>query len=75
MQDYCTHARWHYCRRIMPNGAHHFGIQCLDCLDIIKSERHGGKLWIKTEDIPRNAPIHAWIDTDAATGQGGLFDE
>lgn len=75
MQDNCTHARWHYCRRILSNGTHHFGIQCLDCLGIIKSERHDGKLWIKAEDIPRNAPIHAWIDPDAATGQGGLFHD
>lgn len=47
----------------------------MDCLSMVKLERHGGKLLIKAEEIPENAPIHPWIDPDAATGQGGLFDE
>lgn len=71
----CKHSRWQYCRRILPNGSQHFGAQCMDCMDVIKLERHGFKLWLKTEDIPANAPIHAWIDLAAQVGQGGLFDE
>ena len=72
MQESCAHERWQYCRRILQNSTHHFGIQCLDCLSIIKLDRHVGKLWIKPEDIPSNAPIHAWIDPDAVSGKGGL---
>lgn len=74
MQDNCQHQRWHYCRRVFSNGTIHFGTQCLDCLKNIKLDRHQGRLWLKPEDIPANAPIHAWIDPDAITGQGGLFN-
>ena len=68
----CDHHRWQYCRRTTPAGAQFFGAQCLDCLTIIKLDRHGGKLALKPADIPANAPIHAWIDPDLTTGQGGL---
>lgn len=58
----CQHDRWQYCRRIFSNQTSHFGVQCLDCFSCIKLERHGGKLWLKPEEIPANSPIHAWID-------------
>lgn len=70
MQHSCHHSRWHYCRRVLTDGTTHFGAQCLDCIDIIKLDSHDGRLWIKPEDIPANAPIHAWIDP-----QRGLFHE
>jgi len=47
----------------------------MDCLSIIKLDRHQGRLWLKPDDIPANAPIHAWIDPDSVSGQGGLFHE
>ena len=74
MKD-CQHQRWHYCRRVFSNGTIHLGAQCLDCLQTIKLDRHDGRLWLKIEHIPANAPIHAWIDPDAITGQGGLFND
>ena len=75
MHDTCHHSRWQYCRRVFSNGTTHFAAQCLDCMDIIKMDRHQGRLWLKPEDIPANAPIHAWIDPDTASGHGGLFNE
>ncbi len=75
MKDLCQHQLWQYCRRVFPNGTQHFGAQCLDCLQNIKLDRHNGRLWIKLEDIPVNAPIHAWIDSDLTIGQGGLFND
>lgn len=74
MQDNCTHSRWHYCRRIIGNYPN-FGAQCLDCLSMVKLERHGGKLLIKADEIPENAPIYPWIDPYASAGQGGLFND
>ena len=61
----CTHDRWHYCRRTFSNGTQHFGAQCLDCLSCIKLPQHGNRLWIKAEDIPPGATIHAHIDQGA----------
>lgn len=75
MVEPCNHGRWHYIRRTFSNGTIHFGIQCLDCLSCIKLDRHDQKLWLKPEDIPVNAPIHAWINPDLETGQGGLFHD
>lgn len=74
MTNSCPHQRWHYCRRIIANYPN-FGAQCLDCLSMVKLERHGGKLLIKADEIPENAPIHPWIDPDASTGHGGLFND
>lgn len=71
MNDPCRHERWQYCRRKLPNDAVHFGAQCIDCLNVIKLEKHGHKLWLKPEDIPVHAPIYAWIDSD----QRGLNHE
>lgn len=71
----CAHLRWQYCRRVFSNGSQHFGCQCMDCLSIIKIERHAGKLWLKPDDIPENSPIHAWIDPDVATDKRGLLNE
>lgn len=75
MNDPCRHERWQYCRRKFSNGTLHFGVQCLDCLAVIKLEKHSQKLWLKPEDIPVHAPIHAWIDPDLSSDQRGLFDE
>ena len=75
MDHMCQHQRWQYCRRVFSSGTVHFGAQCLDCLQIVKLDRHQGRLWLKPEDIPANAPIHAWIDHDLITGQGGLFND
>jgi hypothetical protein len=75
MLEPCPHERWQYVRRAFSNGTTHFGVQCLDCLHCIKLERHGLRLWLKPEDIPPNAPIHAWIDPDGVSGQGGLFHD
>ena len=75
MKDLCQHQLWQYCRRVFSNGTQHFGAQCLDCLQNIKLDRHNGRLWIKLEDIPVNAPIHAWMDPDLVIGQGDLFND
>lgn len=71
----CIHERWQYCRRVFSDGTIHVGVQCLDCLSCIKLERHGNKLWLPLVEIPKNAPIHAWIDPDKESGQGGLFND
>lgn len=58
----CQHAQWQYCRRKFSNGTLHFGAQCLQCHDCIKLEQHGYKLWLKPDDIPTDALIHAYIE-------------
>lgn len=75
MSEPCQHGRWQYCRRILQNHTHHFCVQCMDCLSIIKIERHAGKLWLKPDDIPENSPIHAWIDPDVTAAKRGLLNE
>ena len=69
----CNHENTQYVRRTFPDGATHYGIQCLDCLDIIKSDRHGGKLFIKHKDIPPGSVLSEWLDPEST--QGGLFDD
>lgn len=62
-----------YARRIFSNGTVHFCVQCVRCLETVKTARHEGRLLIKQSEIPQGAVIFDWVDPSAA--QGGLFDE
>lgn len=37
-------------------------VQCIRCFQAVKTERHGGKLYIKRSDIPAGAAIFDWIE-------------
>ncbi len=65
MKEPCNHENWRYCRRVFSNKTAHFGVQCIDCLDCIKLERHGNRLWLKPDDIPPDALIHAYVERGA----------
>ena len=69
----CNHENTQYVRRTFPDGTVHYGIQCLDCLDIIKTDRHEGKLFIKHNEIPAGSVIHDWVNP--CEDQGDLFND
>lgn len=73
MQDpSCQHdGTLRYARRVFSNNTIHYCVQCTHCLATVKTDRHGGKLFIKHEEIPQGAVIFDWIDPDCT--QGGLF--
>lgn len=51
--DDCDHVGHEFYARItLPNGQNHFCIQCEKCLSIVKSEKHGKRLYIKLSEIP-----------------------
>lgn len=67
--DHKGHVR--YVRRVFRNETVHFGVQCAKCLDMVKTERHHHKLFIRVDEIPPHSTIHEWIDP--AINNGGLF--
>ena len=70
--QHCDHdGALRYARRRFKDGTVHLCVQCTRCLDVIKTERHGGKLFLKPHDIPPGALIFDWIDPTGV--QGGLF--
>lgn len=61
----CNHdGSLRYARRIFSNGTTHYCVQCSSCLDIVKTERHGGRLFIKHEEIPHGKAIHEFAYHD-----------
>jgi hypothetical protein len=60
----CNHERRQYCRVQTPSGHLIFSIQCLDCLELIKTQKHHDKLFLKPSEIPLNETIHAFIQRD-----------
>lgn len=70
----CNHkGHLRYVRRVFVNGTMHFGVQCSKCLDMVKTEKHDYKLFIRIEEIPPHSTIHEWIDPELNEDQGGLF--
>lgn len=61
MRD-CDHAGTaRYVRRILPNGHVHLCVQCSQCLQVLKLERHGYRLLIKIYEVPAGEQIHEYI--------------
>lgn len=57
----CDHIGYEqYVRRTFANGTVHYGIQCENCLKMVKHERHNGKLFIKHSEIPPGYDIHPY---------------
>lgn len=52
-----------YVKRSFNNGTFHYGVQCLDCLRIIKTSRHNYRPWIKFHEIPTGVTVHDYIDS------------
>jgi hypothetical protein len=74
MKNTCNHDHsLRYARRVFSNGTVHYCVQCTRCLDVVKTARHGYRLFIRHDEIPSSAVIFEWIDPSCATG--GLFDD
>lgn len=68
----CSHeGSLRYARRLFTDGTTHYCVQCTRCLEVVKTQRHELRLFIKHEDIPLGAVIFDWIDPSGI--QGGLF--
>lgn len=61
-----------YARRIFSNGTTHYCVQCARCFEVVKTDRHEGRLLIKHSEIPQGAVIFDWIDPSEA--QRGFFE-
>lgn len=61
MKD-CDHVGHEFYARITVNNHNHFCIQCDKCHDKIKSDKHGGRLYIKPSEIPFGAVIKPLIE-------------
>lgn len=72
MQD-CQHAKTHYIRKIFEDETVHYAVQCKECRQLIKTDIHDGKLFIKHKDIPPGSVLSEWLDPEST--QGGLFDD
>lgn len=60
--DECDHMGHEFYARItLPNGQSHFCIQCEKCLSIIKSKKHGQRLYIKLSEIPMDSVVRPAI--------------
>lgn len=54
----CDHTgREIYARLVLPNKHQHFVVQCSKCLQVIKSAKHGQRLYIKISEIPADAVV------------------
>lgn len=74
-QSDCDHNGFlRYARRTFSNGTVHYCVQCQNCRSVVKTKKHGGKLFIKHSEVPTGYQIHEFMADDAAW-QGGLFDE
>ena len=47
---------------MLSDDAIHLCVQCSKCLKTIKTEKHGGKLFLKQSDIPPASVIFDYID-------------
>ena len=72
----CDHVGFlRYARRKFQNETIHYCVQCSQCGKVVKTKRHGGKLFIKHSEIPTGYQIHEFLIVDDGSLQGGLFDE
>jgi hypothetical protein len=55
-----------YARRVFANGTVHFCVQCLVCLRTLKLDDHGGRPWIRVEEVPAGRKIHDFIEREDA---------
>lgn len=55
-----------YVMRVFSNGTKHYGIQCLNCLRIIKAKEHNFRPWIRFDEIPLGRAVHAYIEPEQA---------
>lgn len=70
----CNHKGYlRYVRRVFKNGTIHFGVQCSNCLDMVKTERHQNKLFISLAEIPPSSTIHEYIDPELNDKQEELL--
>ena len=53
--DHVGHER--YARRAMNNGGFRYCVQCKKCKAVLKTKKHGFKLWIKQSEIPSESLI------------------
>ena len=58
---FCKHLKTRYCRVQTAKGDIFFSKQCLGCLELVKTDEHGGKLFLKPSEIPINETIHAFV--------------
>lgn len=54
----CEHLEQKYVRNT-DEGRAHYGVQCCDCGQILKTKKHGMRPWIKHNEIPLGEVIHA----------------
>ena len=54
----CEHSKRIYVRAT-TNKTTHYGVQCTECLQIIKTVKHGFRPWIKHSEIPLGEAIYA----------------
>lgn len=54
----CEHSKQVYVRAVIDKRSH-YGVQCTECLEIIKTEKHGFRPWIKHSEIPLGETIYA----------------
>jgi len=72
----CDHKGFlRYARRTFKNGTVHYCVQCKNCGQVVKINRHNYRPFIKHSEIPTGYQIHEFIDTTDEAWQGGLFDE
>lgn len=57
----CAHSDLIYVRGEKGDGAFFYATQCKTCLDLVRSNRHNGKLQLKHYEIPCGSTIHAMI--------------
>lgn len=50
-----------YVRRTKEVGEVHYAVQCTECLDIVKTERHNFRPYIKHSEIPTGYVIYEFV--------------
>ena len=61
--DDCDHVGHEFYARItLPNGQSHFCIQCEKCLEVIKSKKHGWRLYIKLSEVPSDSIVRPLVE-------------
>lgn len=69
----CSHSGTRrYARRTFQSGSVHICVQCMDCLEVLRLDRHDGRPWIRLDEVPPGEVIHDWTQRDDSR-QEGLF--
>ena len=50
-----------YVRRTNPDNSIQYAVQCAQCFELVKLDKHGGRLFIKHNEIPHGRAIYAEV--------------